>query len=338
MIFKNKEERVQRSTNEKKGDAAESQMAFYLRRYFSDSSEIHVLNDVYLTLNDEVAQIDHLVISPYRLWIIESKSVSGRLVIQDDGQWLKRFEGREFGFASPIQQATLQAKILRGNYSKYFKGINRQPLKESILVAISSEGVIEDQRTQRGDVLKADLVPNRILQVYEQDKGAVDVMPWGVSTAMADEYATYFLLASDVCKTAKLGARLSNDGNDLFSRTVVADLDELMPVLMNGTDSVAFIDSVANRKYAWFFDDHFNERVTQDILAFLEFETKPRYVESMCAIAAFAALQEKATTYWDDWLEKLNMRRDELRAMRAQSLPVPQIARRTTTKDKGLPQ
>lgn len=326
MIIKNKEERELRSANQKKGDAAESQMAFYLRRHFSDCSEIHVLNDVYLTLNEEVAQIDHLVITPYRLWIIESKSVSGRIVILDDGQWIKRFEGREFGFKSPIQQATLQAKILRGNYRKYFKGINRQPLKESILIAISSEGVIEDQRTQRGDVLKADLVPNRILEVYEQDKGAADAMPWGVYKAMADEYATYFLLASDVCNKAKSGARLPDDANGLFARTVAADITELLQATMNEDDHI-LMEFCSNPKKQWLFDEYFEERVHQEILALKEFGTTPRYVECMCTIAAFAALQEKAATFWDDRSEKLKMQMKKAREMAVQNGTVPRLVR-----------
>ena len=331
MIIKNKEEREQRSANEKKGDAAESQMAFYLRRYFSDNSEIHVLNDVYLTLKGEVAQIDHLVITPYRLWIIESKSVSGRLVIQDDGQWIKRFEEREFGFASPVLQATLQAKILLGNYRKYFNFFNRQPLKESILVAVSSDCVIEDQRTQRGDVLKADLVPNRILQVYEQDKGVADVMPWGVYRAMADECATYFLIASEVCKKAKLGvrlpdftiasevckkaklsARLPDDVSNIISVAVAATFAEMMQAIMDTRDIP--IEISTNPEHSWWYEnDSFKNDFPQQFEDFVKSQKMPKHIESMCCIAGVVALQEKANLFWDNWQEKSKAREKEMR-------------------------
>lgn len=322
MIIKNKEEREQRSANEKKGDAAESQMAFYLRRYFSDNSEIHVLNDVYLTLKGEVAQIDHLVITPYRLWIIESKSVSGRLVIQDDGQWIKRFEEREFGFASPVLQATLQAKILLGNYRKYFNFFNRQPLKESILVAVSSDCVIEDQRTQRGDVLKADLVPNRILQVYEQDKGAAEVMPWGVYKAMADENATYFLLASEVCKKAKLGARLPDDASNIISVAVSTSLTEIMRAMVENEGNIP-MEIITDPACSWCFEDDF----TDQFIDFVESQKIPHYIEAMCSIAGIAALQEKANPFWDNWREKLKIRKKEMLDLAIKNGSVRQFVR-----------
>ena len=61
MILKEKTYKKSRNPNEVRGDETESQMSFYLRRYFGDSSNIFVLNDVYLSVDNESAQIDHLV-------------------------------------------------------------------------------------------------------------------------------------------------------------------------------------------------------------------------------------------------------------------------------------
>ena len=44
------------------GIKAEKQMAFYLKRSFGDSEEIHVINDLRLGYKGEVAQFDHLIV------------------------------------------------------------------------------------------------------------------------------------------------------------------------------------------------------------------------------------------------------------------------------------
>ena len=148
MIIKNKVIKENRSANEIKGDAAESQMAFYLKRYFGSSDDIHVINDVCISKDKEYAQIDHLVITPYRAWIIESKSTSGRFVIDNNGQWIKKINDREYGMASPIQQAKLQAKILQEHFKKYNRrlyifvpvtsiaGVDKSSIMSSLYVSI----------------------------------------------------------------------------------------------------------------------------------------------------------------------------------------------------------
>lgn len=67
------------------GRAAEEQMAHYLRRAFAGDPDILVINGLRLETEDDAAQIDHLIIHPYGLIIIESKSVTTRLRVSAQG-------------------------------------------------------------------------------------------------------------------------------------------------------------------------------------------------------------------------------------------------------------
>lgn len=49
----------------KAGRAAEQQMAFYLKRYFGEMPDVHVLNNVYLEDDGDAAQADHVVIHEF---------------------------------------------------------------------------------------------------------------------------------------------------------------------------------------------------------------------------------------------------------------------------------
>lgn len=307
MIYKQKEDQLRRSANEKKGDAAELQMAFYLRRYFSESAEINVLNDVCLTFKGEAAQIDHLIITPYRWWIVESKSISGKIIIQEDGQWIKQFSSREFGFASPIHQAKLQGRILEANFKNYFMNTNRGGRPLSILVAISDDGIIEDHRSQRGDVLKSDLVCERILQVYEQDRQDAQEraiqrgysLPAGVYRAQSEEDSMYFLLASQVCKLAKSGDRFPIDGGISRVTQIAANsFKELVKILLE-ENQPRLNEFYRELRNSWLVYAA-NDIIDEDIASFLESGTPPRYVEAMCHIAVLCSMQEKSTIFWDE--------------------------------------
>lgn len=119
------------------GFDAEKQMAFYLHRAFATDARVYVLNGVRIEDPQQpdpggrpgVAQIDHLVLHPHGAIIIESKSVSGRVEVKDDGhgadEWTRVSGGKREGMPSPIQQARRQAEFLRT-----FLQRNREQLRE----------------------------------------------------------------------------------------------------------------------------------------------------------------------------------------------------------------
>jgi Nuclease-related domain len=154
------------------GRKAEEQMAFYLRRFFGSSADVDVLNYLRIDLNGEVAQIDHLVLHPFGLLIVESKSVSNGVKIADDGQWMQYFNGRPSGMKSPITQAQLQGMLLKELLERTVKQKGFfDNVRLDVLVAISDSGTITWPKSGAlPEVCKADQVPDRINNHIEQSR------------------------------------------------------------------------------------------------------------------------------------------------------------------------
>jgi hypothetical protein len=164
MIKKELDEFVDTSKYAVAGRKAEEKMAFYLKRFFGNHPNIHVLNHIRLEANDDAAQIDHLVIHPYGLAIVESKSVHGKIQIKDDGQWVRWYGKQSSGMASPLTQAKLQGAFLKDVLNKaatpkdFFNSI---PLE--IMIAISDEGLILWPKVGKHDqVWKADQIADAL--------------------------------------------------------------------------------------------------------------------------------------------------------------------------------
>lgn len=149
------------------GRKAEEQMSFYLRRYFKSANNIFVINGLNLHKSDESAQIDHLIVHPNGFIIIESKSVAEKIIIAEDGQWIREFKGVQSGIQSPLIQAKLQAIVL----SNLIKSINLEPIKNlskkiDCLVSISDGGKICWPATGVSPgVFKADQICEKILEI-----------------------------------------------------------------------------------------------------------------------------------------------------------------------------
>lgn len=156
------------------GRRAEEKMAFYLKRYFSDSHEILVLNHIRLEHNADAAQIDHLVLHPFGMIIIESKSVNGKVQIKEDGQWIRWYGPQSKGMASPLIQARLQAKFLKDYLNQF--AIPKDffyTIPVTVKVAISDDGIILWPKDGKiPEVSKADQIADIVLSTLEQAKNA----------------------------------------------------------------------------------------------------------------------------------------------------------------------
>jgi hypothetical protein len=114
--------------------------------------------------------MDHLVLHPFGLLIVESKSVSDGVQITDDGQWMRWYNKKPSGMASPVTQAKIQAKLLKELLEKAVKqkGFFDQ-IQLDVLVAISDGGTITWPKSGAlSEVCKADQVPERITQHIEK--------------------------------------------------------------------------------------------------------------------------------------------------------------------------
>jgi len=161
---------------EQAGYYAESQLAFYLKSEFKDDPQFLIFNNLRLVNADDVSQIDHLVLHRYGMIIIESKSVTTRVEVNEHGEWKRWFNNAWQGMPSPILQAQRQGKFLKDYLENHVENLLNKNLLGNqthfmkmpidVLVAISDAGIINRPQNEKLDlVCKADQVPDKVKEI-----------------------------------------------------------------------------------------------------------------------------------------------------------------------------
>lgn len=86
------------------GDVGEHAVARKLRWLSRD--EYFIINDLMFTRNNgNTTQIDHVVVSPYRIFVIETKNIYGYIHGSDNSkQWRSCWRNRDLAFDNPVLQ------------------------------------------------------------------------------------------------------------------------------------------------------------------------------------------------------------------------------------------
>ncbi|QNM96994.1 NERD domain-containing protein [Chitinimonas koreensis] len=161
------------SKQEQAGYAAEKRLAWYLAQYFGDEPRLLILNDLRVVAPDgDFCQVDHLLIHQYGLIIVESKSVSGKIQVNEQGEWKRWYfdaaakKDKSFGIQSPIKQGQMQARRLRRLMLSNAAENTRSAIEKmhiDVLVAISDGGeFLTRERERYQEVCKADQIDERI--------------------------------------------------------------------------------------------------------------------------------------------------------------------------------
>jgi len=177
LIVKQIDKRTNLEKRQLYGHNAEKQMAYYLRREFQSDNSVFILNDLRLTMNGDVAQIDHLIIHRFGFLIVESKSVTAEIEINEHGEWIRHYSDYSKGMASPINQATRQSDFLKKFLASHEGHLLRQRLmfktsfsdfKYDVMVAISDNGIIKRPRSlELPEVHKADQITDSTKQLIK---------------------------------------------------------------------------------------------------------------------------------------------------------------------------
>lgn len=186
MILKEKEFTNPSDPRLKAGEEAEKQMAFYLQRSFRKCDDCFVINGLQLIHDGDAAWPDHLIVSTYGLFIVESKSVNGTISINQHGDWQRTYNDKVIGIPSPVLQAQEQGRIikelLRENaeqvlgkilLGKVQKGFRYCPV--CVYVAISDSGIIE-RGMNIPELLKADVVAGAITKQIADFKSKASLL------------------------------------------------------------------------------------------------------------------------------------------------------------------
>ncbi|MFO7541311.1 MAG: NERD domain-containing protein [Thiobacillus sp.] len=243
MILKEKQFTQQNDRLRAAGDAAEKQMAFYLKRAFGSAKDIWVINDLRVEHEDEAAQIDHLLISQWGLFIIESKSVTGSVHINTHGEWAREYSNDKQGMPSPVLQAEAQGRLLKQllkeNTSKLLgklvgmqKGFGYCPVL--VYAAISDKGIIH-REIDLPQVMKADAVIPVIeawLKKCSIFKGllslSLEVKPgeWKMAINEAEAVAEFFVSCHAPLPSSKSDAVTKGGGKSVTLPTQALPIQE----------------------------------------------------------------------------------------------------------------
>ena len=78
------------------------------------SNEYHLFDDVYICFNDRSIQIDHIVVSKYGVFVIETKNIKGWIFGGDKSEyWTKNMYGKKYKFYNPVKQNCSHVKSLQ---------------------------------------------------------------------------------------------------------------------------------------------------------------------------------------------------------------------------------
>lgn len=70
-----------------------------------DEQTYHRLHNVTLTTPDGTTQIDHVFLSPYGIFVLETKNIKGWIFgSEQQSQWTQKLYKRSFKFQNPLRQ------------------------------------------------------------------------------------------------------------------------------------------------------------------------------------------------------------------------------------------
>jgi restriction system protein len=78
-----------------------------------DAKIYHRFHNAIIPAVNGTTQIDHLLVSPYGLFIVETKNIKGWIFgSEDQPKWTKSVFGKKYSFQNPLRQTFRQKKIL----------------------------------------------------------------------------------------------------------------------------------------------------------------------------------------------------------------------------------
>jgi len=147
----------QRRANALKGVGGEREVARAVDRHFGTSRKLAVFHDVLLEARGVTFQIDHLLVSRILCcaWLIETKSLNGRISINTDGEWIQTLEGSNRVIPSPLDQAKGACLPLQ----RWLEDAGHERINQVVPVVLVPHTTSIDRSTvlEQHSVVKADM-------------------------------------------------------------------------------------------------------------------------------------------------------------------------------------
>lgn len=177
-----KEEIEKQITIAEFGLLGEKNVAFELK---NSGIDMYILQDLCLEYNELTAQIDYLIVTRKRVYVIESKNLIGDIEINNGGDFIRTYQlkGRKIkeGIYSPITQNMRHLQIIKevrkavkGNFitKKWFENYFDENYK-SIVVLANPKTVLNAKfakKEVKEQIVRADQLVQRIKEMDKQVK------------------------------------------------------------------------------------------------------------------------------------------------------------------------
>ena len=109
-------DRSTRPTPMIKGNLAEKRVAFIINRLIPKKGG-YLINDILLPISEgKVTQVDHIYVSPYGVFVIETKALAGSIYGKtSDDNWVTFLSGQKYQIYNPVRQNALHVAALETN-------------------------------------------------------------------------------------------------------------------------------------------------------------------------------------------------------------------------------
>jgi hypothetical protein len=135
-----------------KGAKGENRVARLLRKL--NGNEYKVFNDIYLRSNGRTTQIDHLVVSIYGIFVIETKNYQGWIHGSEHSEyWTQSIYKQKKKFRNPIKQNWAHIYVLRDVLSDY------KQLKYYPIIVFAGRGELKNVYSTIPVIYKNQLLP-----------------------------------------------------------------------------------------------------------------------------------------------------------------------------------
>lgn len=291
------------------GLKGEEQIAFELK---NSGIDMYILRDICLTYEELSAQIDYMIVTRKRVYIIECKNLIGNVEINSNGDFIRTYQlrGKQIkeGIYSPITQNVRHLQIIKevrkadkGNFiaKKIFENSFDNNYKSIIVLA--NPKTILNARYAKKEVKEQIVRSDQLIQkIKDMDQQVKETM----SGKEMMEIATFFLEKNQQNRldyAEKYEALLEeierlNIQKEAESDSCSREQEEVKERLRIDLKAFRLERSRQEKVKAYFI---FNDAQMEDLI-----EKKPRNKEELCQVSGFGKV--KAEKYGKEILQILN--------------------------------
>lgn len=145
-----------------------------------------VLNDFRISIDGETAQIDHVLITRFFVFLVETRNFNGNVTINEHGEFSVKYpNGKQISTPSPLEQSCeherIFLKLLERLDIRTFSGT---PLKVEHIVLFWHKSIIkrpDAKKLDTSNIIKADALRTWHNQFMERQLSIVKTLVWGIN-------------------------------------------------------------------------------------------------------------------------------------------------------------